>query len=287
MEFSTFNIIQYSLIAALIVFGIYYFYTEFFGRSYEPLIWKDLLQKGKIDKELFKASRKYPDKDRFFNFWFQVERLKQSKIKGAFAELGVYKGQTANILHLMDTEREFYLFDTFEGFTEKDLKDETGKAASYTTHNFADTSIEQVSKLLKSPKFVFHQGYFPKTTENIECDKELILNSYPGALIQVLTHLLMNSFNHGFANKTHGVVNIHVFDDVEVIRIIYEDNGRGISEDNIDKIFDPFFTTSRGDGSSGLGMHIVYTLTTQKLNGTIRYVKPEVDGVKFEICINK
>lgn len=171
MELTTFNIIQLLLVASLIIFGIYYIYTEFFGRSYEPLIWKNLLQQGKIDKELFKASKKYPDKDRFFSFWFQVERLKQSNIKGAFAELGVYKGETANILHLMDNKREFHLFDSFEGFTEKDLKDETGKAATYSTHNFADTSIEQVSKLLSSPQFVFHQGYFPKTTENIEPKK--------------------------------------------------------------------------------------------------------------------
>ncbi len=168
MEFTTFNIIQLLLVASLIIFGIYYLYTEFFGRNYEPLIWKNLLLQGKVDKELFKASKKYPDKDRFFNFWFQVERLKQSNIKGAFAELGVYKGVTANILHLMDTEREFHLFDTFEGFTEKDLKDETGKAATYTTHNFADTSIDQVSKLLSSSKFVFHKGYFPQTTQDIE-----------------------------------------------------------------------------------------------------------------------
>lgn len=171
MVFSTYNIIQLLLLATLVIFGIYYIYTEFFGRNYEPLIWKQQLNNGKIGEELYKASKKYADKDRFFNFWFQTERLRQYNIKGAFAELGVYKGETAKILNLMDPEREFHLFDTFEGFTARDLKDETGKAASYTTHNFADTSIEQVSKLLPAKNFVFHKGYFPQTTKNLEQKK--------------------------------------------------------------------------------------------------------------------
>jgi len=176
MEISTFNIIQLLLIITLIFFGIYYIYTEFFGRNYEPLIWKQKVKQGMISSELFKASKKYSDKDRFFNFWFQTERLKQNNIKGSYAELGVYKGETANILKLMDPDREFHLFDTFEGFTEKDLKDETGKAATYTTHNFADTSIDQVKKLLSSNRFVFHTGYFPETTINLEQKKYALVS---------------------------------------------------------------------------------------------------------------
>jgi O-methyltransferase len=165
MEMSIFNIIQLFLLAILVIFGIYYFYSELFGRNYEPLIWKEEVRKGNISTELFKASKQYSDKNRFFNFWFQVKRLKDNNIDGMFAELGVYKGETANIIHLMDTCREFHLYDTFEGFQKKDLENETGKAATYTTHNFADTSIEQVSKFLSHENFIFHKGYFPKSSK--------------------------------------------------------------------------------------------------------------------------
>jgi len=176
MEISTYNIIQLLLLISLVFFGIYYIYTEFFGRNYEPLIWKQKVKHGKISSELFKASKKYGDKDRFFNFWFQTERLKQNNIKGSYAELGVYKGETANILNLMDANREFHLFDTFKGFTEKDLKEESGKAATYTTHNFADTSIDHVKKLLSNDRFVFHMGYFPETTKNLEQKKYALVS---------------------------------------------------------------------------------------------------------------
>jgi O-methyltransferase len=70
----------------------------------------------------------------------------------------------------MDPSREFHLFDTFEGFTNKDLATETGKAATYTRHNFADTSLEQVRERLSSGKFIFHKGYFPETTKEIDED---------------------------------------------------------------------------------------------------------------------
>lgn len=168
---STFNIIQLILLTILIGYIIYYVYTVFFGKDYQPLIWKTQVNNNEIPKELIKLERKYKDKDRFFNFWFQVERLKKNKIEGAFAELGVYKGDSAEILNAMDPSRTFHLFDTFEGFQQLDLDNEKGKAATYTTHNFADTSIDRVKERLTSDKVNFHQGYFPQTTEGLNEEK--------------------------------------------------------------------------------------------------------------------
>ncbi len=165
---SIFNIIQLGLILILFAFLIYYVWSIFFGKNYQPLVWKQKAKQNMISKELIKLEGKYKDKDRFFNLWFQVERLKESKIEGSFAELGVYKGDSAAVLHAMDPSREFHLFDTFEGFQQKDLENETGKAATYTTHNFADTSIDRVKQKLTSNKFYFHQGYFPETAKDID-----------------------------------------------------------------------------------------------------------------------
>ena len=161
MQINIFQVIQLILLIIIFAYLLYYVYTLLFDKNYQPKAWKKALKEGEISKELKSAENKYRDKIRFFNFWFQVERLKN--ISGAFAELGVYKGDSAYILHLMDLSREFHLFDTFEGFTNKDLEIETGKASTYTKHNFADTSIEQVKEKLSSDKFIFHKGYFPET----------------------------------------------------------------------------------------------------------------------------
>lgn len=170
------NIIQLGLLAILLAYFVYYIFTSLFARSYEPLSWKAGLKEGLIPKQLKKTERKYKDKDRFFNFWFQVERLKKERVSGSFAELGVYKGDSADIIHKMDPSRKFHLFDTFEGFVQKDLDNETGKAATYTQHNFADTSIERVKHKLKSDNFIFHKGYFPATTCDVVNETFALVN---------------------------------------------------------------------------------------------------------------
>ena len=156
-----FQIISALLVLTVIILVVRYAWGIFFDKNYFPVEWEHARKQGLIGKELINLERNYPDKVRFFNWWFQVERLKRDGVPGDFAELGVYKGESAKILHLMDPSRTFHLFDTFEGFKEEDLKDETGEAATYTTRSFADTSMEAVKRYLGDEgKFVFHVGRF-------------------------------------------------------------------------------------------------------------------------------
>jgi O-methyltransferase len=141
----------------------------FYGENYEPPAWEHARKEGRLSKELLKASRNYPDKIRLYNFWLQIQRINKDKVKGDFAELGVYKGGSARLIHLMAKDRTFHLFDTFEGFTGKDLEPETGKAATYSIKNFADTSVNKVLKNIgsNSDKLKIHAGYFPQSTEGL------------------------------------------------------------------------------------------------------------------------
>lgn len=165
------------LIAILAVIMIRYLILSAKEKPYFPEQWIHQLKKGNLSEAIRNLEKIYPDKVRFFNFWFQCERLKREKVQGAFAELGVYKGETAKILFEFDKNRKLHLFDTFEGFSRVDLKEETGEAATYSTKNFADTSVEKVLEYIGGGSgIVVHKGYFPETAKDLPKEKYALVS---------------------------------------------------------------------------------------------------------------
>jgi O-methyltransferase len=171
------TILNYILILAVLVLLLLYLRDLFIGWRHRPEEWKHACREGLIPPVLRKTERNFPDKIRFFAWWLQVERLKREKVPGSFAELGVYQGESARALHHMDPERRFHLFDTFTGFTGKDLSVETGEASTYTESNFADTYINKVkSRISGNDNLFFHPGYFPETAVAVEREAFALVN---------------------------------------------------------------------------------------------------------------
>lgn len=119
----------------------------------------------------------------------------------------------------------------------------------------------------------------------VDCDAALEIRSYPGAFSQILTNLIMNSLTHGFDGVEKGHMKISAMKVDATLILEYEDDGVGISKDNLTRIFDPFFTTNRKKGGSGLGLNIVYNIVTGKLDGKISCESQLDVGTKFIIRI--
>jgi signal transduction histidine kinase len=118
----------------------------------------------------------------------------------------------------------------------------------------------------------------------VHCADELYIESKAGPINQIMINLIMNSIIHGFEFIEKGVIDINiVMLDDKKIAITFKDNGKGIPEQLRKRIFDPFVTTKRGQGGSGLGMHLVYNLVTQALNGSISVQSENNKGVEFKI----
>lgn len=117
----------------------------------------------------------------------------------------------------------------------------------------------------------------------IDCPPNLIIENKLGPINQILLNLISNSIIHGFENKPNGVITITVFYLSEQLHLNYHDNGNGINESIKSKIFDPFTTTKRGSGGSGLGLHLVYNMVTQALNGQIDFESDANIGTTFNI----
>ncbi|WP_353572952.1 ATP-binding protein [Candidatus Albibeggiatoa sp. nov. BB20] len=127
---------------------------------------------------------------------------------------------------------------------------------------------------------------FKKTdiTIQLDCASELKVVSLPGALEQILTNLLINSLIHGFdEGRQAGNIQVSVQLQDEILSLQYQDDGKGIESEHIEKIFEPFFTTHRSHGGSGLGGYICYNLVTNQLKGSINCESQIGQGVRFDI----
>ncbi len=140
------------------------------------------------------------------------------------------------------------------------------------------TVKEYISSTLLSLDLKLKQG---KHQVEVNGNEHVMLHSYPGAFSQVITNLAMNSMIHAYKEKESGNLCFDVILEENHVRIEYSDDGCGIPADHLDKIFEPFFTTARNRGGTGLGLHIVYNLVTQKLKGTIRCKSQVDEGTLF------
>jgi signal transduction histidine kinase len=117
----------------------------------------------------------------------------------------------------------------------------------------------------------------------IDCPADIELESFPGAVSQIVTNLVMNSLVHGFEGDVPGQIRISARLDGETLLFDYADDGAGMDADTLAKLFDPFFTTKRGLGGSGLGAHILYNLVTGPLGGSVKVDSAPGQGLNYHL----
>ena len=119
-------------------------------------------------------------------------------------------------------------------------------------------------------------------TVEIGCADKIEMDSYPGALSQIMTNFVTNAQMHAFDAGQAGKIKIMAHSlQPDSVELTVSDNGHGIAAEYLGRIFDPFFTTQRSKGGSGLGLHIVFNLVSQTLGGTIRVESTPGQGTAF------
>ncbi len=128
-----------------------------------PMLWQKFIKDNK---------RSGPgDMVRLWSFILNIKQILAEGVRGDFAEVGVWRGNTAAVLAELskDTGREVFLFDTFEGFDKRDIVDEdANKPAdlfSDAANCFGGTSIELVKETVGKEHNHCHyiKGYFPQS----------------------------------------------------------------------------------------------------------------------------
>lgn len=109
-----------------------------------------------------------------------AQELREGKVKGAMAEVGVFQGWFAKIMRMLFSEKELYLYDTFEGFVEKDYENEieNGTFTEEWMQGFKNTSYNMVKNYLGTDeKNHYRKGYFPQTLEARDKEEKFCLVS--------------------------------------------------------------------------------------------------------------
>lgn len=188
------------------------------------------------------------------------------------SELEEYLAECREVSHMLmlNTQRAAQLVANFKQVS----TDQAGEVRRiFVLHEYIEEILTSLSARLKK------SGH----RISVECAPEITMDAYPGALAQILTNLILNSFNHAYEPGVCGHIRIKVSLKGASAVIKYKDDGKGIARDALKKIFDPFFTTNRQCGGTGLGLYIVYNLVTQLYGGTIQCKSRPGEGVEFII----
>ena len=170
------------------------------------------------------------------------------------------------------------------------------KRASDLIGSFKEVSVDQISQKRRTFELKHYMeeiimSLTPKLkTERIgirlECPSGIIIDSYPGAIAQMITNLTINAIIHAFENRHDGIIDIRIKElegSPKKVYLKFSDNGKGIAKDRLTKIFEPFYTTKRGKGGSGLGLQIISNIATLRLGGSIRCESELGLGTHFHI----
>jgi signal transduction histidine kinase len=109
--------------------------------------------------------------------------------------------------------------------------------------------------------------------------KALTLLADQGLLYRAFLNIFINSIQ---SIADGGKISVSVLDEGSRYRIEIEDNGCGISSENLKKIFNPFFTTK--DKGSGLGLPIVKKIIEEH-QGSIAIESREGHGTKVRVLL--
>ncbi len=192
-------------------------------------------------------------------------KFDEKKIREMFDELDV----TVQILE-SNTRRGAELVRSFKQIA---VDQSSGQRRTFDLVEYLDEIVLSLKPKLKSAH----------CTVQVDCPPGIGMNSFPGALSQVLSNLIMNALLHAFQGRARGTIRVHGEADGEDVVLKVTDDGIGMAEADLKRFFDPFFTTKRGSGGTGLGAHIVFNQVTSVLGGTIRVTSAPGAGLQVQM----
>lgn len=169
---TTFQFLNLLILNILAWLVLSYFWSFWTFKLFKPFKWLEFYKQKEVPVEIRKIERKEKDRIRFYSLWLQLERINRFQLEGNLAELGVYKGETAKVMHHMLPDKKLYLFDSFEGLPKQVIREDCDGTIRPQTVKFDNTSPELVEKYIGGNDSIkVLKGIFPDTAKDLTSEQ--------------------------------------------------------------------------------------------------------------------
>lgn len=147
-------------------------------------------------------------------------------------------------------ERLTYIIKDLDLITQLESSTLKLEVTSFDIVKLANEIIEdlEISASKRNIKIIFNKNY----------DNQILVDADRNRIEQVITNLITNSINYG-SEKGTTEISFESMEEKLILKV--NDNGEGISEEDMPRLFQRFFrvdiSRSRSQGGSGLGLAIV------------------------------
>lgn len=277
------------------------------GRKQYELFRQLAIEKDALDHSNEQLKIAYEQQQQMQDSLVELRKLSSMgmMVAGLAHELNTPLGGASLTLSSLDSAREKLALAVKEGLRKSDLEDYLTQTAD--TIELTKKNIRRASDLVASFKRLAVDRHTDEPTTfdlmvvikdvtttslprlrghhisiEVTGPEQLTIESNVGVVSQLLQNLIDNAISHGFTGRETGHIVIDVLlASQDEVTITLSDNGNGIDAERVKKIFDPFETGARGEGHTGLGLHLCHQWVTQVLKGSINVKSEPGKGTTF------
>lgn len=121
-------------------------------------------------------------------------------------------------------------------------------------------------------------------TKSIKIDADIPVSTDPYRLSVIINNLVSNAIKYRDPYKDCNVLTVTASISETELKLVFADNGIGISQEYLPRIFEMFFRATERSEGAGLGLYIVRE-TVEKLHGTMEVESRSGEGTTFRISI--
>ncbi len=103
-------------------------------------------------------------------------------------------------------------------------------------------------------------------------------------LNSIIHNIMSNSVKYSDPSKEHCMLSVEIEVIRETCKLVFTDNGKGISQDNQHRVFDMFYRGTTERSGSGLGLYIVKEMT-ERIGGSIELKSELGKGTTLKLIL--